>query len=74
MVSIKSKVVLSKHHRGHCNQAVVVDFHIRQHVETLPSFIKDTTDYLQKMAALNPLPSHTTLITMDVTSLYTKDN
>ena len=22
MVSIKSKVVLSKHHRGHCNQAV----------------------------------------------------
>jgi len=23
------------------------------------------------MAALNPLPSHTTLITMDVTSLYT---
>ena len=48
-----------------------VDFHHRQHVEALPSFIKDTTDYLQKMAALNPLPSNTTLITMDVTSLYT---
>jgi hypothetical protein len=47
-----------------------VDFHLRQHVEALPSFIKDTTDYLQKMAALNPIPSHTTLITMDVTSLY----
>jgi hypothetical protein len=41
------------------------------HVEALPSFIKDTTDYLQKMAALNPLPSNTTLVTMDVTSLYT---
>jgi hypothetical protein len=29
-----------------------VDFHLRQHVEALPSFIKDTTDYIQKMAAL----------------------
>ena len=48
-----------------------VDFHLRQHVEALPSFIKDTTDYVQKMAALNSLPSHTTLVTMDVTSLYT---
>jgi hypothetical protein len=58
---------------GHSTEKIsrFVDFHIRQHVETLPSFIKDTTDYLQKMAALNPLPSHTTLITMDVTSLYT---
>jgi hypothetical protein len=43
-----------------------VDFHLRQHVEALPSFIKDTTDYLQKMTALNPVPSNT----MDVTSLY----
>jgi hypothetical protein len=46
-------------------------FHIRQHVEAIPSSIKDTTDYLQKMAALNPLPSNTTLVNMDVTSLYT---
>ena len=48
-----------------------MDFHFRQHVEAIPSFIKDTTDYLQKMAALNILPSNTTLVTMDVTSLYT---
>jgi hypothetical protein len=48
-----------------------VDFHLRQHVEALPSFIKDTTDYLQNMAALNPLPSNTTLVTMDFTSIYT---
>jgi hypothetical protein len=48
-----------------------VDFHLRQHVEALPSVIKDTTDYLQKMAALNPLPPNTTLVTMDVTSIYT---
>jgi hypothetical protein len=58
---------------GHSTEKIseFVDFHLRQHVEALPSFIKDTTDYLQKMAALNPLPSNTTLVTMDVTSLYT---
>jgi peptide-methionine (R)-S-oxide reductase len=48
-----------------------VDFHLRQHVEALPSFIKDTTDYLQKMAALKPLPSNATLVTMNITSHYT---
>jgi hypothetical protein len=43
---------------GHPTEKIseFVDFHLRQHVEALPSFIKDTTDYLQKMAALNPLP------------------
>ena len=58
---------------GHPTEKIseFVDFHLRQHVEALPSFIKDTTDYLQKMAALNPLPSITTLVTLDVTSLYT---
>ena len=25
-----------------------VDFHLRPHVEALPSYLKDTTDYLQK--------------------------
>ena len=44
-----------------------MDFHLRQHVEAFPSFIKDTTYCLQKMTALNLLPSNTTLITMDVT-------
>ena len=48
-----------------------MDFHLRRRVEAFPSFMKDTTDYLQKMAALNPLPPNTTLVTMDVTSLYT---
>jgi hypothetical protein len=32
---------------------------------------KDSTDYLHKMAALNPFPSNTTMVTIDVTSLYT---
>jgi hypothetical protein len=36
---------------GHPTEKIseFVDFHLRQHVEALPSFIKDTTDYLQNM-------------------------
>jgi hypothetical protein len=48
-----------------------VDFHLRPHVEALPSHLKDTTDYLQQMESMNPLPSGTILVSMDVTSLYT---
>ena len=35
---------------GHPTEKIseFVDFHLRQHVEALPSFIKDTTNYLQK--------------------------
>ncbi|XP_071138766.1 uncharacterized protein [Mytilus edulis] len=58
---------------GHPTEKIseFVDFHLRQYVEDLPSHIKDTTDYLRKMQALNQLPSDTTLVSMDVTSLYT---
>jgi hypothetical protein len=46
-------------------------FHLRPDVEALPSHLKDTTDYLQKMESMNPLPSGTILVSIDVTSLYT---
>ena len=38
---------------GHPTEKIsgLVDFHLRQHNEALPSFIKNTTDYLQQMAA-----------------------
>jgi hypothetical protein len=36
----------------------------------VPSHIKDTTDYLKKMENLT-IPENTTLVTMDVASLYT---
>lgn len=47
-----------------------VDFHLRIHVENLPSHIKDTVDYLNKMTSMNPLPQNTILVSMDVSSLY----
>ncbi|XP_063398914.1 uncharacterized protein LOC134683533 [Mytilus trossulus] len=48
-----------------------VDYHLRPHVRTMPSYIQDTTDYLKKMDSLNPLPNNTILVSMDVSSLYT---
>jgi hypothetical protein len=57
---------------GHSTEKIlgVIDFHLRSFVEKLPSHIKDTTDYLKKMENLT-IPKNTTLVTMDVTSLYT---
>ncbi|XP_071138406.1 uncharacterized protein [Mytilus edulis] len=49
-----------------------VDFHLRSYVENLTSHIQDITDYLRKMESMNPLPLETLLVTLDVTSLYTK--
>ncbi|XP_071124035.1 uncharacterized protein [Mytilus edulis] len=58
---------------GHPTEKIseFVDFHLRSHVENLPSHIQDTTDYLRKMESMNPLPPETLLVTLDVTSLYT---
>ncbi|XP_063446591.1 uncharacterized protein LOC134726124 [Mytilus trossulus] len=58
---------------GHPTEKIseFVDYHLRPHVRTMPSYIQDTTDYLQKMDSLNPLPNNTILVSMDVSSLYT---
>ena len=57
---------------GHHTEKIseFLDYHLRHHVEKLPSFLKDTTDYLNKTPSSN-LPDGTLLVTMDVTSLYT---
>lgn len=47
-----------------------IDLHLRPHVVDLPSYLKDTTNYLNKPFS-SDLPDHTLLVTMDVTSLFT---
>jgi hypothetical protein len=56
---------------GHPTEKIseFIDLHLWPFVENLPSHIKDTTDYLKKMENLT-IPKNTTLVTMDVTSLY----
>ena len=48
-----------------------VDCHLKPLVQTLPSFIKDTTHFLLQLQKLGPLPDNAILVTLDVSSLYT---
>ena len=48
-----------------------MDLHLQSHVQTLPSYLQDTTDFLKKQEALGPISSDALLVSMDVTSLYT---
>ena len=57
---------------GHPTEKIskFIDFLLRPFVENLLSHIKDTTDYLKKMENLT-IPENITLVSMDVTYLYT---
>ena len=48
-----------------------VDFHLQPLVRTIPSYIKDTKDFLNKIKNTEKLPENSYLVTMDVKSLYT---
>ena len=58
---------------GHPTEKIseFVDLHLQPHVQNLPSYLQDTTDFLRKQDAMGPLPPETLLVSMDVTSLYT---
>ncbi|XP_066925555.1 uncharacterized protein [Clytia hemisphaerica] len=47
-----------------------VDYHLQDHAKSLPSYIKDTTDFINKTKDLH-IPAHAILVTMDVSALYT---
>ena len=49
-----------------------VDLYLQPHVNSLPSYLKDTTDYLRKLQESGLIPPETLLVSFDVTSLYTK--
>ena len=48
-----------------------IDFFLQPLVQQLPSYIKDTNHFLEKINSLGPLPPNTILVSMDITSLYT---
>jgi hypothetical protein len=49
-----------------------IDSHLQPLVHNLPSFVKDTNHFLDRLSKINtPLPPNTILATIDVTSLYT---
>ena len=58
---------------GHPTERIseFVDYHLKPLVQTLPSYIKDTTHFLLQLQNLGPLSENAILVTFDVSSLYT---
>ena len=58
---------------GHPTERIskFVDYHLKPLVQTLPSYIKDTTHFLLQLQNLGSLPKNAILDTLDVSSLYT---
>ena len=48
-----------------------VDYYLQPLVHKLPSFVKDTNDFLNKLLTIGNLPANSLLVTLDVSSLYT---
>ena len=48
-----------------------VDHHLQPLNKALPSYVQDTTHFLQKLKSVPELPEDALLVTMDVRSLYT---
>ncbi len=51
--------------------SALVDECIKRYVPLLPSYVKDTTDFINKIEQVDHLPQDTILVTFDVKSLYT---
>ena len=48
-----------------------VDFHLQPIVQSIQSYVKDTTDFINKLSQVEDVPINTYLVTMDVKSSYT---
>ena len=53
------------------NISLFVDYHLHPLVKKIPSYIKDTNDFLVKLNEIQNLPSECLLVTSDASSLYT---
>ena len=53
------------------NISSFIDSILQRLMQFIPSYIKDTTEYINKLASAKTIPPDVLLVTMDVTSLYT---
>lgn len=52
------------------NISAYIDSVLKPHMESLPSYVKDTSDFITKIHSLKVIPQNAFLVTLDVTSLY----
>ena len=57
---------------GHPTERIsrFIDHHLQPLVHKLPSYVKDTNDFLNKLLTIGKLPSNSLLVILDVSSLY----
>ena len=48
-----------------------VDFHLQPVVKNIPSYVRNATDFLQKLDKVKNIPNDCLLVTLDVKSVYT---
>ena len=48
-----------------------IDYILKPHMQSLPSYVKDTTDFITKLKQFQVTSQKTYLVTLDVSSLYT---
>ena len=53
------------------NISKYVDYHLQPIVTEIPSYVKDTQDFLRKFEKVKDIPQEILLVTLDVKSLYT---
>ena len=53
------------------NISKYVDYHLQPIVKEIPSYVKDTQDFLKKLEKVKDIPQEILLVTLDVNSLYT---
>ena len=69
--NIPLRTIVNGRHHPTEKMAEVVEQELREHVTSLPSYIKDTTDFLKKVSQIpQPLPIDTMLFCFDVVALY----
>ncbi len=69
-IQVKGRPIISGNGCPTERISAFVDEHIKQHVPTFPSYVKDTTDFIKKIRNLKT-NKRIILVTMDVSSLYT---
>lgn len=52
------------------NISAYLDSILKPHMESLPSYVKDTSDFITKLHSLKEIPQNAFLVTLDVASLY----
>ena len=53
------------------NISKYADYHLQPIVKEIPSYVKDTQDFLKKLEKVKDIPQESLQVTLDVKSLYT---